>query len=177
MSSAKRARYNERFAAIPLSVLMSESFKTMPVGFQRVLWLLAAQFDGTNNGDLALTRKMAAHFGLNNERHRTHGLRMCEERGFIVKTSQGGLHAGKGKPTLWALTWRQIEYWDGEKLDVVKLPPMTGKKKCDTHVASRTDTHVASANGEYDTHPDSTDTPFTTRTQVAPSKNLGRVHG
>jgi len=128
MSRAKRAQLNERHAQLPLSVLMSKKFNTMPVGYQRVLWLLAAQFYGTNNGNLALTRKMAAHFGLNNERHRTNGLRMLEDRGFIVKTRPGGISLGKGKPTLWALTWRSIHHWAGEKLDTPKLPPMTYRR-------------------------------------------------
>ena len=70
LSRAKRSLTGERFAMLPLSVMISPAFKTLPVGYQRVLWLLAAQYDGGNNGDLSLTRKQAAHFGLSNERHR-----------------------------------------------------------------------------------------------------------
>ena len=143
MSRAKRARIAERFAMLPLSVLMSSAFKTLPVGYQRVLWLLAAQYLGDNNGDLALTRKQAANFGLNNERHRSHGLRALEARGLIVKTRQGGIASGGKLPTLWAITWRAIDYCEGMKLNVVRLPPLTWidwskKQKLDTHVASNT---------------------------------------
>jgi len=44
-----------------------------------------------------------------------------------------------------------------------------------THVASRNDTHVASVNALYDTHVARRKPQFTTRTLVAPSKNLGGV--
>ena len=139
---------------LPLCVLISPAFKTLPVGHQRVLWLLAAQYDGTNNGDLTLTRKQAAHYGLNNERHRSLGLRELERRGLIVKTRPGGVRNGSKVPTLWALAWRSIEHKDGQKVDVVTLPPNGWRKFDDTHVASN--------------DPDST-----TRTLLAPSENLG----
>src|SRR5687767_2293384 len=94
VSRAKRARIGERFAMLPLSVMISPAFRTLRVGYQRVLWLLAAEYDGSNNGNLALTRKQATHYGLNNERHRSYGLRELERRGLIAKTRQGGIASG-----------------------------------------------------------------------------------
>lgn len=141
---------------IPLNVMLSEAFKTMPVGYQRVVWILAAQYTGANNGNLALTRKMGRHFGLNNERHRCDGLRMAEERGLIVKTRQGGIANGSKFPTLWALTWHATQHIHGEPLGVVRLPSNRWgdwkQKIHDMHVASSHDTHVASENAIYDTH-------------------------
>jgi hypothetical protein len=118
----KSSRFKERFAALPLSVLMHSAFKTLPVGFQRVLWLLAAQYNGTNNGNLSLTRAQALLFGLNNERHRTYGLRALAARGLIEKTCQGGIAGGK-RPTLWALAWKAIDFEEGQQREVVRPPP------------------------------------------------------
>jgi len=102
--------------------MVSQAYRTLPAKYQAVLWMLAAQYRGNNNGDLALTRKQAQHFGLNNERTRTHGLRELEARGIIVKTRQGGISYGGRQPTLWALSWKPVNYRDGEELRAVGLP-------------------------------------------------------
>lgn len=166
---------------LPLRVMIHDAFKTMPIGYQRVLWLLAAQYDGSNNGNLALTRKQARHFGLNNERHRSQGLRELERRGLIEKTRQGGIASGSKLPTLWALTWHSIQWADGRKLDTVRLPPNTWAnwpgKIHDTHPASSTTRTGSAENGSHDTHPASSDPQSTTRTPLAPSKTLGGVSG
>jgi hypothetical protein len=175
VSRSKRARISERFAMLPLSVMISEAFKTLPAGYQRVLWLLAAQYDGTNNGDLALTRKQAAHFGLNNERHRSNGLRELEARGLIEKTRQGGIAAGTKFPTLWALTFHSIQHREGRKLDAVRLPTNAWRQFQDTHVASSTTRTQLARKGVHDTHPASSEPASTTRTLIAPSENLGPV--
>jgi hypothetical protein len=117
-----KERSIEHFAAIPVSVMVSTAYRTLPARFKEVLWLLAAQYRGNNNGDLALTRKQARHFGLNNERTRTHGLRELEARGLIIKTRQGGISYGGRQPTLWALSWKPVNSRDGKELQLVSRP-------------------------------------------------------
>jgi len=119
----QKQRSVEHFAAVPVSVMTSSAFRTLPAGAKVVLFALAAQYRGTNNGDLALTRKQALHFGLNNERTRTRSLRDLEARRLIVKTRQGGISYGGKQPTLWALAWRPIDCRDGRELAAVALPP------------------------------------------------------
>jgi len=160
---------------LPVRVLIAGAFKTLPVGYQRVLWILAAQYDGGNNGDLALTRKMAKHFGLNNERQRSHGLKELEVRGLIEKTRQGGLsYGGIRRPTLWALTWRPIDYSDGKKLDCVRLPPESWRKFPDTQGECDPTRKVSARNGSADTQGECETPPSPTRTLIVPSKNLPR---
>jgi hypothetical protein len=122
MSRRDHERTVEHFAMVPVRVLISDAFKTLPVSYQRVLWLLAAQYRGGNNGDLALTKKMAQHYGLNNERTRTHGLRELAARGLIVKTQEGGVGWHGKRPTLWALGWKPVQYRNGQQLAAVSLP-------------------------------------------------------
>ncbi len=120
----------ETFAQIPVRVLVSEAFKTMHPRHQMVLVTLAAQYRGRNNGDLALTRKMARHFGIKCEKNRTHGLRELEARGLIVKSNMEKMRLNglnKSLPTTWALTWKAIDYWEGEELTAVRIPPQTWK--------------------------------------------------
>jgi hypothetical protein len=90
--------------------------------------MLAAQYRGNNNGDLALTRKQAAHFGLKTERTRTHGLSELEARGLIIKTRQGGISYGGRQPTLWALSWKPLNYRDGRELQLVSRAPDAWKQ-------------------------------------------------
>jgi hypothetical protein len=160
---------------LPLSVMMSTAFKTLPVGYQRVLWLMAAQYDGSNNGDLALTRKQAAHFGLKNERDRSLGLRELERRGLIEKTRQGGIASGVKFPTLWAVTWKAIQHADGKKLDVVRLAPATWNQFNDSQPASSPTANRLARRRFYDSQPASSKAHFTTANGIAPSKNLGEV--
>lgn len=160
---------------LPLTVMLSTAFKTMPVGYQRVLWLLAAQYDGTNNGNLALTRKGAKHFGLNDERTRSRGLRELEKRGLIEKTKQGGIASGAKHPTLWALTWQPVQYDGGERRGVVRLASHAYSSwrdqsyQCASSMASK----VIAKNGSHDTQCDSSDPRSTAINVVAPSETLG----
>ena len=117
-----KERSVDTFAAIPVSVMVSDAYKTLPARFKEVLWLLAAQYRGNDNVDLALTRKQALYFGLRNERTRTHGLRELESRQLIIKTRQGGISYGGRQPTLWALSWKPVNYRDGEELQLVSMP-------------------------------------------------------
>jgi hypothetical protein len=182
MSRAKRARFAERFAALPLSVMTSTAFRTLPVGHQRVLWLLAAQFDGTNNGNLTLTRKQARHFGLNNERARCGGLRELEHRGLIIKTRAGGIAAGSRFPTTWALAFRAIQHRANEELAAVQLPSTrwrgwTKEKNHDTQIASSHDTHSPSENGDNSPQIASSAKAPMTRKSAAPLEILDRGRG
>ena len=166
---------------LPLSVLMNDAFKTLPVGHQRVLWLLAAQYDGANNGDLSLTRKQAAAFGLNNERHRSQGLKILEERGLIEKAQQGGIASGGKSPTLWALTWRSVDFWEGSELNPKRLPSKawlrwSEKQKQGTHVASSKTRRKLAEGPSHDTHVARREPDSPTRTLLAPSKNLEGVN-
>ena len=169
-----KGRIKEPFAMIPIRVMICSAYKTLPAGFQRVLWILAAQYDGTNNGDLSLTRKMGRHFGLNNERCRSRGLRELDERGLIQKTLQGGLSYGGQKcPTLWALTWRPIDYFDGRKLEAVRLPAESWRNWAgNTQIACATTRKTRARNGSPDTQYECETPPPPTRKLRAPSKNL-----
>lgn len=79
----------------------------------KLLWELARQYRGTNNGDLSATAEMLK------ERSGTWAskdtlsrkLRYLEERGWIVRTRQGGRHIGCN---LYAVTWWPVDACGGK---------------------------------------------------------------
>lgn len=175
MARAKH-RYNERFAALPLSVMLSTAFRTMRPAHQRVVWILAALYDGRNNGDLALTRGTAKHFGMTTERDRCSGLAEAEKRGLIVRTSvNAGLSYGVTKtPTTWALTWRTLNVFEGEKIDGGRRASNAWQNYVpDTHSETSPDTHSECGQPDSPTLKTAEKPRSPTLTVRAPLKNLG----
>jgi hypothetical protein len=104
----KKARLKERFAMMPHSVLLSDAYRTLPCYAKIVLLVLVAQYDGKNNGNLALTWSMARKWGIRSHEHLTRGLSLLRERGLIEVTRQGGKRPLG--PTLYAVTWHPIHH-------------------------------------------------------------------
>jgi hypothetical protein len=108
----KRHMTGKHFAQIPVEVLTSEAFRTLPNYVVRVLIAMAAQYRGNNNGDLALTWATGQTFGINSKWQLIDGLALLLERGLLLKTRQGGKKPLG--PTLYALTWQPINDLNGK---------------------------------------------------------------
>lgn len=100
---------------IPVEVMQSEAFITLPNYAVRVLLVAAAQYRGNNNGDIAVTRSIAAPYGVTSHEHLVKGLAHLLARLLLQKTRQGGKKPLG--PTLYALTWRPINDL-GTKIDI-----------------------------------------------------------
>lgn len=74
---------------------------------------LAAQYNGSNNGDLSAAPKTMALFGWRSNSTIKKSLNELIAMGFIEKTRQGG----RNKCSLYAITWQAIDDCKG-KLDV-----------------------------------------------------------
>lgn len=99
-------RRGERYALVPEEVLQSQAFKALPHYAVRVLLAIAAQFNGSNNGSLALTAAQGRRYGID-RKHLFAGLELLQLAQFIAKCRQGGM-----KPlgvTRYAVTWRGID--------------------------------------------------------------------
>jgi hypothetical protein len=164
---------------LPVSVMLSPAFRTMRAAHQRVVWILAAGYDGRNNGDLELTRNVARNFGMTTERDRCGGLVEAERRGLIERASQGGLSwGGKKLPTTWALTWRAVNVIDGRRLEVARPASHAWQNYVpDTHGECDPDTHGECREGPFPTLKIDEKADSPTLTVSAPSKNLGSGHG
>ena len=69
----KSKRSTEVFAMVPVWVLTSPAVTTLPHYAKVLLFVYAAMYRGKNNGDLAVTWKMARHFGINSKGERGPG--------------------------------------------------------------------------------------------------------
>jgi hypothetical protein len=111
----KRMMPGEHYALIPDEVLVSPALTTLPHYCGVLLTAIAAQYRGTNGGDLAMTGSIARRYGIKSRKQLVDGLKMLMEHGLIQKTRQGGKRPLG--PCLYALTWQRIDACGG-KLDV-----------------------------------------------------------
>lgn len=117
----QKGRTGASFVMIPHFVLESPQWGRMDAFALKLLWELARQYRGNNNGDLSATAAMLK------DRSPTWGskdtlpkkLRYLEEQGWIVKTRQGGRYAC----SLYAITWWPIDACDGKHQHPAETKP------------------------------------------------------
>jgi hypothetical protein len=108
MSRRSRATRTEGpFALVPCDVLTCDAVRTLPNVALRVLVALSAQYHGSRNGSLTLTRRTAKAFGIGDAHALGASLRELEERGLIVRTRPGSRLPPRS--AMFAVTWRQID--------------------------------------------------------------------
>lgn len=99
--------------SIPHFVLESPQWGRMDPFALKLLWELARQYRGSNNGDLSATAEMlkdrSATWGSKDTLPKK--LRYLEEQGWIIKTRQGGRHIGCN---LYAVTWWPVDDCGGK---------------------------------------------------------------
>lgn len=110
----------EHFARIPVSLLESEAVVTLNHAAFRVLVILASQFRGRCNGNLALTERFARPHGFRGRDTLYRSLRELESRGLIVCTRRG--MKIKNSFSLYALGWLEITHRNGRPLDRSEPP-------------------------------------------------------
>ena len=90
---------------VPVEVMQSEACRTLDATILKVLFVLAAQYRGSNNGLLTLPLSEARKYGIRSSDSLNRGLKELLERGLIEKIHQGGLPPyGCSK---YALCWRE----------------------------------------------------------------------
>ncbi len=108
----KRKTRGERFARLPVTVLEHISVATLSHAEFRVLVILAAQFNGYNNGALGLSKTQAARQNISNKTL-YRALHTLETRRLIERT----YHSSRvpPRPTMFALTWIAVDDTDWSK--------------------------------------------------------------
>lgn len=99
-----------RFAMLPLIVLEHVSVRTLGHAAFRLLVLLAACYNGKNNGALGVTASQVADAGFTNRRTLYRSFRELEQRGLIVRTYPAS--RVPPRPTMYALTWLPLNDTD-----------------------------------------------------------------
>ena len=98
----------EHFAMIPVDVMLSEAWAALPDYAVRVALALAAQYRGTNNGNLSLTQVLARELGIRALWKIPVGLQLLMRTGLILRTREGKVGHGRGICALYALGWKPI---------------------------------------------------------------------
>ena len=96
---------------VPRFVLDSDQWASLPGNSMKLLFELARQYRGKNNGDLSVTISMLKARGWTSETTLWKHLHELEERGWIVRTRQGGRHIGCN---LYAITWWAVDDCHGK---------------------------------------------------------------
>ena len=102
------------FITLPLSVLDGAAYLSLNAYARMLLFDLAAQYRGDNNGDLCAAWKLMHPRGWKSEETLNKAKRDLLEAGLIVETRKG---ARPNKCSLFALTWYALDDCGG-KLDI-----------------------------------------------------------
>ena len=101
------------FLRLPHHVLQHETFRTLSPKATKLLVDIAAQYRGSNNGDLCATFSLMKNRGWNSSDQLNKAKKELVEKDVIRVARQGGLN----KCNLYALTWFPIDECKG-KLDI-----------------------------------------------------------
>jgi hypothetical protein len=113
-SEAKGKRDRGGFLTIPFSVLESKAYTSANPYARMLLFDLAMQYRGDNNGDLCAAWKVMQPRGWRSEETLQKAKRDLIDLGLIVETRKG---ARPNKASLYAVTWCALDHCGG-KLDM-----------------------------------------------------------
>lgn len=139
MASRKKMKgrqENGRFTMFPHAVLNAPNFLKLSAHACKLLFDLAVQTRGNNNGDLCAAWTVMHPRGWKSHETLEKAIRDLEHFGFLERTRQGG----RNKPNLYALTWEKIDHCDG-KLDARTLtgvaPGLWKAERADLPISKR----------------------------------------
>src|SRR5690554_700065 len=141
MARKQKGKTRERFAGMPHRLMRADKYTNLSAYSKALLFELAFQYNGKNNGDLTLSESIIGKRGFAKSTV-SREMKKLIEQGFIVVTRQGWKQ--RGKPTLLAITWygiddhpQGIDYDENIRVDPRPLgwwkdgqePPNKGRKK------------------------------------------------
>ncbi len=106
----------DRYAVIPAKVARSLAYRSLSASALRLLTLALTQYNGRNNGDIALTRSALQEYGYTSADTLNRALKQLRHAGLLQLTRQGGLANGGKIPNLYAFTWLPIP--ENRKLEI-----------------------------------------------------------
>ncbi len=104
--------------AIPKALMRHPDFKQLSFSAVKVLVVLGEQYNGRNNGNLAATHTMLRQWGGMAKGTLAAALRELQARNLIIKTRDYNRSRDGASPTLYALTWVNVDDCPGKMLEV-----------------------------------------------------------
>ena len=95
---------NGRLLSIPHAVYDTDKYAALPNAAIRLLYDLARQYNGFNNGSQCASFKLLKNRGWQSKSNLERATRLLLDAGFIEITRQGGRH----RATLYGFTWHPI---------------------------------------------------------------------
>lgn len=114
------------YTGIPHQLTDTRKYRSLSGNAKALMWDVASQYRGKNNGDLCLTFSVMKKMGWKSAATVYRAKEDLIKAGFIMVTRQGGRNC----PTLYALTWYGIDECNG-KLDIkpTQIAPGTWKDR------------------------------------------------
>ena len=103
----RRKKNAGRFAMLPVTVLNTDAVITLSHAAHRVMVLLAAEYNGGNNGALGITANQAIARGIGSDHTLYRALRTLEKHGLIERTYPAS--RVPPRPTMYLLTWLSVD--------------------------------------------------------------------
>ena len=130
------------FIALPNAIFRTPEFAALSGRAVKLVIEMALQFNGSNNGDLSITRVVMANRGFKSADQLVKARDELIQTGWIQQTRQGG----RNICSLYALTWLAIDRCGG-KLDVAHgpMPPHLWKPENPKHREARAKTLARTA--------------------------------
>lgn len=126
--AAKKPRRNQgRFAGLPVSLMETQDYIALKHSSRALLYELARQYMGNNNGKLCATFSQLRKRGWGSEDTLRRCIKELMAGNFIVLTKRGMYGTGKREPNYYALTWQPIDEIPGFVMDV--KPTVTPLRK------------------------------------------------
>lgn len=108
--TGKPVAYDEGcYAQVTVEVMSSAAYNAQPDYAKVVLFALAGQFRGGNNGNISLVMRDAKALGVPHAWKLYAGLALLKKGDLILCTRQGRLERGKKLCSLYALSWRGVD--------------------------------------------------------------------
>jgi len=130
----KRAKQKKldvgRFFAIPHKVLFSEEYRKLKYSSKALLFDIAAQFSGKNNGKLVCCESYLRPLGWNSNGTITSALKELLACGLLIQTRQG-MRPPLSQAAWFALGWLQLD-----KIDGLDINPTTYRRSKLTPIAT-----------------------------------------
>ena len=123
----KGRRNQGRFMGIPHIVLENPDYYNLSTKSKALLIEIAYQYNGKNNGDMTVARKILKTRGWNRNATITSAIKELMAANLIVRTREGFFQNPASRCALYALSWHPIDACDGKDLDV--SPTITPPRK------------------------------------------------
>lgn len=137
LKGQKRSKHKGRgphFTAIPKVVIQTEDYSSLTASALKLLWALAYQFNGKNNGDLTAALSVVKRFGFNSRSNDT--LNNAKEQLInhrLIMETRAGTFTNR-LCSLYALTWLPIDECQGKlTIKATSKPPRDFGQRVDNY--------------------------------------------